>query len=150
MLVCRGRNEGSDLLCLMSKWLMAVKSESVAGLVLHVQLTRCGSQSVLQGQTVGLLQDSRCRDLGCFGRERAEFTVPVHVYLLLAMLSFSHPFGLPPVRKALWVTTLSHNTTDVFGFFTFFPQLKLGEENKLYPIYILKLQNLSWKPLTPE
>lgn len=74
---------------------MAVKSESVAGWVLHVQLTRGGSQSVLQGQTVGVLQDGRWKDLGCFGGERVEFTVPVHAYLLLAMLSFPHPFGFP-------------------------------------------------------
>lgn len=60
------------------KWLMAVKSESVAGLVLPVKLPGLGSQTVLQGWTVGMLQDGTCRDLGCFGGERAKFTVAVH------------------------------------------------------------------------
>lgn len=76
----------------------------------------CEGPRVSQSCKAGMLQD-KCRDLGCFGGERAKFTVAVHAQLLAGRAFFSHPFGLPSVRKALWVTTLPHNTTNVFGLF---------------------------------
>lgn len=36
MVFCRGRNEDLDSMYLTSKWLMALKSDSVAGFGLHV------------------------------------------------------------------------------------------------------------------
>lgn len=35
MLICRSRNKDQDLMSPMSQWLVALKSESVAGCVVH-------------------------------------------------------------------------------------------------------------------
>lgn len=75
VLVCRGRNEGSSLLCLITKVADGCKIRMSGWTGVACEAPRGGSQSVLQGWTVGMLQDAKCRDLGCFGGERAKFTV---------------------------------------------------------------------------
>lgn len=70
-LVCRGRNEGCDLLCLMAKVTDGCKIRISGWTGVACEGPRGGSQSVLQGWTVGMLQDGKCKDLGCFGGARA-------------------------------------------------------------------------------
>lgn len=122
---------------------------------------RSGSQSALQGLTVGTLQYGKCSDWCCFDGVRAQNSQYQFMHIcFLAMLSFSHPVGLTAVfmdglncsvkapqcvRKALWITKpSSDSTTNVvfWGFyFSFFQQLKLGKEDKLFRKKVLCLFN---------
>lgn len=110
---------------------------------------------------MGTLKYSKYRDWGCFGGMRAELPVPVYAYLLSGHAFLSHPSGLAAVlmdglncsiyapqcvRKALCITTKtsSDSTTSVlfWGFyFSFFQQLKLGKEDKLFRKKVLCLFN---------
>lgn len=64
MLVCRGRNDGSSFLCLMTKMADGCKIRISAWTGVGCEGPRGGSQSVLQGWTVGMLQDGKCREFG--------------------------------------------------------------------------------------
>jgi len=115
----------------------------------------------LQGSTVRTLRYSQCRDWGRFGGAREQNSRYRFLRTcFLAMLSSSHPYGLAAVfmdgsscsveapqctRKALWITKPSSDSTaDVmcWGFyFSFFQQLILGQEDKLFRKKVLCLVN---------
>lgn len=81
----------------------------------------CEGPRVSQSCKAGMLQD-KCRDLGCFGGERAKFTVAVHAQLLAGRAFFSHPFGLPPGRHC--GSPHCHTTQQMCLGFFFLPTAK--------------------------
>lgn len=133
---------------------------------------RSGSQSALWGLTGGVLWYSKCRDWGCFGGMREQNTRYQFMHIcLLAMLSFSRPFGLTAVfmdglncsvkapqyvQKALWITRPSSDsaTNACFGVFTFLSSNSWNLEKKTnswgrrYFAFLIDVFSIPFNPLS--
>lgn len=136
MLVCRGRNEDLDLMCLTTKWLMALRSIRgwfcIACVVHEEWQSVCPARLDSGNATIQL-------NVG-IGVALVEWERKIHdtSFCFLAMLSFSHPYGLTAVfmdglncsMKALPVREegtvdhqtfiRQHNKCHVLGFLLFF------------------------------
>lgn len=123
MLVCRGRNEGSNLLCLMAEVADGCKIRISGWTGVTCEALRGGKSDSPARLDSGNAAGWHMQGFGLFWwRESKIHSSSSYIAACWPHFPFPIPLDPPPVRKALWVTT--QHSKCVWAF-SFFQQLKL-------------------------